>query len=128
MSLKSVLILLSAFALTCAGQNSPRLLDKRAYVDFAMQNDGDAARGKKLFADENRLACSKCHTVDGTASKAGPDLAFVGDKFPRRELIRAVLEPSAAIAVGYGTTIVETKSGDEFQGIIKQATDAWIEL
>jgi len=126
MSLKSVLILLSAFALTCAAQN--KAPDKRAYVDFAMQNDGDASRGKKLFADENRLACSKCHTVDGTASKAGPDLAFVGDKFPRRELIRAVLEPSAAIAVGYGTTIVETKSGDEFQGIIKQATDAWIEL
>ena len=46
----------------------------------------------------------------------------------RRELIRSVLEPSAAIAVGYGTTVVETKSGDEFPGIIKQVTDAWIEL
>src|SRR5207248_3049945 len=108
MSLKSVLILMSACVLACIAQNkSP---DKRACLDFAMQNDGDASRGKKLFADENRLACSRCHTVDGTASKAGPDLAFVGDKFPRRELIRSVLEPSAAIAVGYGTTIVETKS------------------
>jgi len=40
--------------------------------------------------------------VDGSSSKAGPDLFAVGDKFPRRDLIRAVLEPSAEIAVGYG--------------------------
>ena len=121
-------VLLMTLALTCAAQNNPRPLDKRAYVDFAMRNDGDASRGKNLFADEQKLACTKCHSVDGTSSKAGPDLAFVGDKFPRRELIRSILEPSAAIAVGYGTTIFETKSGDEFQGIIKQVTDAWIEL
>src|ERR1044072_3695837 len=116
-------------ALACTGQNrSPRPPDQRAYVDFAMRNDGDAARGRQLFADEQKTACAKCHGIDGTSSKAGPDLAFVGDKFPRRELIRAVLEPSSSIAIGYGTTMVETKSGEEFQGIIKQATDAWIEL
>ncbi len=110
----------------CFGQNAAP--NKRAYVDFAMRNDGDASRGKQLFLDEQRLACTKCHSIDGTNGKAGPDLAFVGDKFPRRELIRSILEPSAAIAVGYGTTLVETKSGDETQGIVKQATEAWIEL
>ena len=43
-------------------------------------------------------------------------------------MIGAILEPSAAIAVGYGATIIETKSGDDYVGIVKQATDAWIEL
>jgi len=33
-----------------------------------------------------------------------------------------VLEPSATIAVGYGTTIVETKSGEEYEGVIKETT------
>jgi putative heme-binding domain-containing protein len=65
--------------------------------------------------------------VDGRSGKAGPDLFAIGDKFPRRELIRAVLEPSAAIAVGYGTTIVETSLGEEFQGILKEsAADALV--
>lgn len=100
----------------------------RAHTDFAMRSDGDAARGRVLFANEQRAACAKCHSVDGSSGKAGPDLFAVGDKFPRRELIRALLEPSAAIAVGYGTTIVETKSGEEFQGVIKESTDAWLEL
>lgn len=100
----------------------------REYRDFAMGRDGNAARGRELFNDENRAACVKCHSVDGSSSKAGPDLFSIGDKFPRRELTRAVLEPSAEIAVGYGTTIVEMNSGEEFQGILKETTADAIDL
>ncbi len=98
------------------------------YRRFAMQHDGDAARGKEVFADERRLACTKCHSTDGKSGRAGPDLSAVGDQFARRELIEAVVRPSATIAVGYGTTIVETASGDEHLGVLKEATDTWIEL
>ena len=100
----------------------------REYRDFAMGREGDAARGRELFNNEQRAACVKCHSVDGSSSRAGPDLYAVGDKFPRPELIRAVLEPSAEIAVGYGTTIVVTKSGEEFQGILKEATAGALDL
>ena len=113
------------------GQGTSSTLNVRTpaeYRQFAMQNEGDAAQGGKLFADEQRLACSKCHSVDGRGSKAGPDLATAGDQFARRDLIDAVLLPSAAIAVGYSTTSVETKSGEAFQGVLKQVTDDWIEL
>jgi len=102
--------------------------NKEEYRRFALLREGDAARGKQLFADELRTACAKCHSVDGTGAKAGPDLFAVGDKFPRRELIDAVLEPSAAIAVGYGATLVETQSGENHQGVIKGATAEAIEL
>ncbi len=105
---------------------STRALEK--YRQFAMLHDGDVARGRKLFADEQRLACSRCHSVDGRSVKAGPDLSAVGDQFARRELIDAVLMPSAAIAVGYSTTLVETRSGEEYQGVLKQVTDSAMEL
>src|SRR6185295_4812183 len=98
------------------------------YRDFALGHDGNAAHGRELFNDATRAACAKCHSVDGRGSQAGPDLLAVGDKFPRREIIHAVLEPSAEIAVGYGTTIVETKSGQELQGILKQSTADALEL
>lgn len=100
----------------------------REYRDFAMGRDGNAARGRELFNNEQGVACVKCHSVDGSSGKAGPDLLSVGDKFPRRELIQAVLEPSASIAVGYGTTIVETKAGDQFQGVIKETTADGLDL
>jgi putative heme-binding domain-containing protein len=100
----------------------------REYRDFAMGRDGNATRGRELFNNEQRVACVKCHSVDGSSSKAGPDVYAIGDKFPRSELIRAVLEPSAEVAVGYGTTIVETKSGDELQGIVKETTADTLDL
>jgi putative heme-binding domain-containing protein len=119
--------LLCSFALTCAGQNNPQP-DSASYLDFATRNEGVVARGKELFNNEQKTSCVRCHTVDGSSSRAGPDLSFIGDKFPRRDLITAVLEPSAAIAVGYDSTTIVTKSEVEFTGIIKQATDSYIEL
>jgi putative heme-binding domain-containing protein len=95
---------------------------------FALLKEGDARRGQELFQSEQRLGCTRCHTVDGKASKAGPDLSAVGDKFGRHDLIDAVLTPSASIAAGYSTTTIETKSGDEYAGIIKQATASHISL
>ena len=100
----------------------------REYRDFALGHDGSATRGRELFNNEQRAACAKCHSVDGSTSKAGPDLFAIGDKFPRLELIRALLEPSVDIAVGYGTTIIETKSGDEFTGIVKEVTADVLDL
>src|ERR1041385_886249 len=116
------------FAVLMGAQNSHAAeIKKDEYLRFALLHEGDVGRGKKIFAGENKTACSKCHTVDGTAKNAGPDLFAVGDKFGRRELIESVLSPSASIATGYETTVLETKSGDSFTGIIKQATDSWIE-
>src|SRR5690242_14852217 len=91
-------VFLCASILTCAAQNNPQL-DMARYSDFAMRNEGVVAHGKEIFLEEKTL-CTKCHTVDGSSSKAGPDLSFIGDKFPRRDLINAILEPSATIAIG----------------------------
>lgn len=99
-----------------------------AYRQFAMSREGEVARGRALFADESRLGCVKCHTLDGRGGKAGPDLFSTGDMFSRSELIEAVLQPSAKIAVGYSTTRVEDQSGEEYEGVLKQVTDTWIEL
>jgi putative heme-binding domain-containing protein len=104
---------------------SPQVRD---YSSFAMQRDGDARRGREIFTNAEITACVTCHSIDGSGNKAGPDLQAVGDKFPRRELIRAVLEPSAEIAIGYDTTLVETVSGEEQQGILKESTADAVEL
>lgn len=93
-----------------------------------MTKPGDAARGKTLFFDDSKLACSKCHTIDGSAAKAGPDLASIGDKFGRKDLVEAILSPSATIAVGYSTTLIKTRAGDVIEGILKEANDTTIGL
>ena len=77
-----------------------------------MRRDGDVTRGRAIFFAADKAGCAQCHSVDGSGNKAGPDLFAVGDKFPRRELIDAIIEPNLTIAVGYEATLIETKSGD----------------
>ena len=99
--------------------------DRQTYEEFALREKGDVEHGREVFA---KAACATCHTVDGTGARVGPDLFAIGDKFSRRDLIRSVLEPSAVIAIGFGTTIIETKSGAIFAGVVKQAGETWTEL
>ena len=119
------IFLSSAYAATAAGANGAGLDQYRKY---ALEHDGDAAQGKVLFNDPQKLACSKCHSVDGHGSKAGPDLFSVGDQFARRDIIEAILQPSASIAVGYSTTTLELNSGEAVSGILKESSDSEMEL
>ena len=100
----------------------------REYQSYAMTHRGDAARGKALFNNDQRLACARCHAVDGHGGKAGPDLFAVGDKFGRFELVESILQPSKTIAVGYSTTVVQTRRGETFDGVIKDAAADRVEL
>jgi len=124
-------LLVNALVLSDRGQTANAETNSATpeqYRRFALLHEGDVLRGKELFADQQSAACSKCHTTDATAGKAGPDLFAVGDKFGRHDIIETILSPSATIAEGYSSTMVETKSGEDYTGIIKQATDGWIEL
>ncbi len=109
-------------------QTTGQTTSPEGYRRHALTRDGDAQRGKVLFMEDQRLGCANCHSTDGSASKAGPDLFAVGDKFGRRELVDAVLTPSAVISPGYGTVIIETKDGEAYQGVLKQSTDSEVQL
>jgi putative heme-binding domain-containing protein len=106
---------------------SAQVPDANAYRRHALNRSGDATRGKVLFNDP-RLLCAQCHSVDGSSSKAGPDLFAAGDAFGRRDLIESVLKPSATIAPGYGAVVVQTKAGAAFQGTLKQKNDAGVQI
>jgi putative heme-binding domain-containing protein len=115
-----LLVAAGVVAVTCASGAAP---SKEEYRRYALSHSGDAALGKRLFEDTQKLACARCHATDGKTAKVGPDLSTVGDKFNRPDLIEAVLNPSGQIAIGYSTTIVTTKDGDVVDGIVKDATD-----
>jgi len=116
-----VLCLSQATGAPAAPASRPTAKSRQQYQSFALTHQGDPARGRKLFEDEQRLACTKCHATDSKGGKAGPDLSTIGDKFGRKELVESILFPSATIAVGYSTTIVKTRSGETYQGVIKEA-------
>jgi putative heme-binding domain-containing protein len=68
--------------------------------------------------------CSTCHRrgAAGQASAGadvGPDLAAIGDKFDRAGLIDAVVNPSAAIAFGFGAEVFVTRKDEAIIGFLQ---------
>ena len=123
-----MVVLCIAWIICAQSRGAAAIPPRRAYEDAAMRRDGSVSRGQAIFENELKTACIKCHSADGSSKLAGPDLFAIGDKFPRRELIQSILDPSAAIAVGYATTTIETRAGEVHDGVVKQVNDSWVEL
>ncbi|MFO1010734.1 MAG: PVC-type heme-binding CxxCH protein [Planctomycetota bacterium] len=83
---------------------------------------GDGARGETLFRGA-KANCAQCHTFQGRGGDVGPDLTEIGRKYGREALLDAILNPSAAIAFGYDTWVVETKDGRLYSGFVLADAD-----
>ncbi|HTI70490.1 MAG TPA: PQQ-dependent sugar dehydrogenase [Candidatus Limnocylindria bacterium] len=118
----------SSLSIRARCASAPAVLSKTDLEAFALKQSGDAIHGEKLFRQDTRLACAKCHSMDGTSSKVGPDLFAVGDKMGRREIVEAILYPSRSIAVGYSASVVATQDGEEHVGVLKDRTADALEL
>ncbi|MFM8785753.1 MAG: c-type cytochrome, partial [Phycisphaerales bacterium] len=84
----------------------------------ALPEDGDArdlARGARVFAE---TTCVRCHRFDGQGGATGPDLTGVGGRFTRRDLLRAILEPSADVSDQYRDSAIVRTDGDSVIGRI----------
>ena len=103
-------------------------LNKTTYRTAAINQPGDAQKGKQWFHAEGATACIRCHSLDGSASKAGPDLSTVGESHPREDLIESILYPSRHLAIGYATHRLERVDGETIQGILKDQSESHWEL
>ena len=62
---------------------------------------GDAAKGKKVFFENEAVSCVRCHKIGGVGGEAGPDLSHVAARGDRRYLLESIIAPNAKIAAGY---------------------------
>jgi putative heme-binding domain-containing protein len=76
----------------------------------------------------DRIACVKCHAIGKQGGAVGPELSSVGAKYPRDELIAAVLYPSAKISSGYEPTILALSDDRVVTGIVKPETPEYVEI
>lgn len=74
----------------------------------------DLERGKQMFVAGR---CSQCHRHGILGTLVGPDLTSVGRRFLRRDLLRSIVEPSAALDDKYRQTVVVTDDGRTITGM-----------
>jgi quinoprotein glucose dehydrogenase len=90
---------------------------------------GDARRGRRVFSQNPSAECSRCHaTASGEGGDVGPNLAGVGSRLTREELVEALIAPSARIAPGYGLVSVTLRNGTQVSGILRDETDTHLTL
>jgi putative membrane-bound dehydrogenase-like protein len=82
---------------------------------------GDVRRGQALF-NSPRTACLLCHKVGYAGGLLGPDLTNIGRIRSERELLEAVMYPSATLVRGYEPFTVTTRNRDTHTGIIRRDT------
>jgi putative membrane-bound dehydrogenase-like protein len=87
---------------------------------------GDSHRGHLIF-NGTKAACATCHAVGYLGGQVGPDLTRIGSIRTQRDLLEAILYPSASFVRSFEPMIVTTKDGEDHSGLIrKEASDSLV--
>ena len=87
-----------------------------------IRREGDAGRGRAVFFRTGSNACGTCHRVQGQGQWIGPDLSTIGGKYGRDELIRSILNPSAAIGYNFRSLVLALTDGRVITGLPVEET------
>jgi putative heme-binding domain-containing protein len=79
---------------------------------------GDAAKGAALAQ-----RCIMCHQLNGNGPAYGPELKGWASRQSREALVRAIVNPSADIALGYEGVTLKLKAGGQIDGRLLSNND-----
>jgi putative heme-binding domain-containing protein len=80
---------------------------------------GDVRRGQLVF-NSAKTNCAACHKVGYVGGTAGPDLTKIGGVRSERDLLEAVLYPSASFVRSYEPVRVVTTDDRTLNGVLKK--------
>jgi putative membrane-bound dehydrogenase-like protein len=115
-----------------AVQKQAEALYARLNVDAAKQKSqleqlltilraGDVRRGQLVFHSE-KAACFSCHAIGYRGGNVGPDLTRIGSVRAERDLLEAIVFPSASLVRSFEPVAVATSSGKVYNGLIRSET------
>lgn len=80
---------------------------------------GDIRRGQLVFTSP-KTACVTCHEIGYVGGRLGPSLSGIGKVRTERDLLEAVVYPSASFVRSYEPMVVVNKDGDDFSGVLRK--------
>ncbi len=82
---------------------------------------GQVRSGQTLF-NSAKAACSSCHRLGYLGGDLGPDLTAIGQVRTDRDLLEALVYPSASLVRSYEPWIASTSDGEEYSGVMRRDT------
>jgi putative membrane-bound dehydrogenase-like protein len=83
-------------------------------INAIMKLNADSKKGNEVFTAN----CRTCHKAGKEGNTIAPDLTFVSKKFADKDLLDAIIHPSASIAFGYEPWKVNTKNAKSYFGFL----------
>ncbi|APW61961.1 PVC-type heme-binding CxxCH protein [Paludisphaera borealis] len=96
---------------------------QNARVDalLAKVAEGDVRRGQLVFHGE-KAACFTCHAIGYRGGDVGPDLTKVGGVRSERDLLEAIVYPSASLIRSFEPVVLATTDGKVINGLLRNET------
>jgi putative membrane-bound dehydrogenase-like protein len=94
--------------------------EQKAKLDrlLPLLKQGDVRRGQAVF-NSAKASCSACHAIGYLGGNVGPDLTHIGRIRSERDLLEAVIFPSASFVRSYEPVLVTTRDGKAINGLIR---------
>jgi putative heme-binding domain-containing protein len=94
---------------------------QKAHLDelLATLPKGDIRGGQVVF-NSAKAACTSCHKMGYVGGNVGPDLTSISQARTERDLLEAIVYPSASFVRSYEPVIVLTKTDEEFSGVLRR--------
>jgi putative membrane-bound dehydrogenase-like protein len=105
-----------------AAQQKSRLRDLQPLL-----SGGDPSRGQSVFFGK-KASCTTCHAIGGIGAQIGPDLSKIGSIRAGADLLESIVFPSATIARGFESFIVETKDNKTYAGTLASESSETLRL
>lgn len=81
---------------------------------------GNIESGEKVFFNNKKVTCVRCHMVNERGGSVGPNLSKVGREKTPEYLLESIVLPSAKISPGYSTVQFLMATGQVYSGIVKK--------
>ncbi|MEZ6071078.1 MAG: HEAT repeat domain-containing protein [Pirellulales bacterium] len=94
---------------------------------LATVESGDTRRGLKVFKS-TKAACFTCHALGYLGGSVGPDLSHIGRIRSDRDLVEAILFPSASFVRSYEPVTIATSDGKVVNGLLRDETKDFVEI
>ena len=86
-------------------------------LEELLRREGHATGGRSVFFRVGLNSCSSCHRVQGRGQWVGPDLSTISTKYGKDELLRSILNPSAAIGSSFRSLVLALVDGRVVTGL-----------
>ena len=93
---------------------------------LASLEEGDIVRGQAVF-NSSETACLACHAIGYQGGKVGPDLTRIGEIRSRRDLLEAIMYPSASFVRSY-EPIVAVTADETISGVAMEESESHLLL